>query len=275
MRYGAKVLFDDVTTTFLAGRRYGLTGPNGSGKSTFMKVLTGELDAQKGTVVRPKRVGVLSQDQFAFDAFRVVDTVIMGNRPLWQALEERDRLYSKEDMTDEDGMRLGELEGIVAENDGYTAESDAAILLDGLDIPEPLHERKMSDPSAKEQLAKGFYALESGAWRWTAGNFSAVLKTPPGAAQKGATLTLALVVSDAVLKQVHSQSLTAAIAGKTLKSENYQDPGGHTFTADIPAVSLTGDTVTVDFSLDNSLPPGPSDRRELGVIVTAVGVETN
>jgi ATPase subunit of ABC transporter with duplicated ATPase domains len=95
MRYGAKVLFDDVSTTFLPGRRYGLTGPNGSGKSTFMKVLTGELDAQKGTVVRPKRVGVLSQDQFAFDAFRVVDTVIMGNRPLWRALEERERLYSK------------------------------------------------------------------------------------------------------------------------------------------------------------------------------------
>jgi ATPase subunit of ABC transporter with duplicated ATPase domains len=110
-----------------------------------MKVLTGELDAQKGTVVRPKRVGVLSQDQFAFDAFRVVDTVIMGNRQLWKTLEERDRLYAKEDMTDEDGMRLGELEGIVAENDGYTAESDAAILLDGLDIPEPLHERKMSE----------------------------------------------------------------------------------------------------------------------------------
>ena len=145
MRYGAKVLFDDVSTTFLAGRRYGLTGPNGSGKSTFMKVLTGELDAQKGGVVRPKRVGVLSQDQFAFDAFRVVDTVIMGNRPLWQALEERDLLYAKTDMTDEDGMRLGELEGVVAENDGYTAESDAAILLDGLDIPEPLHERKMSE----------------------------------------------------------------------------------------------------------------------------------
>ncbi len=145
MRYGAKVLFDDVNVTFLPGRRYGLTGPNGAGKSTFMKILTGELDAQKGTVVRPKRVGVLSQDQFAFDAFRVVDTVIMGNRPLWQALEERDILYAKEDMTDEDGMRLGELEGVVAENDGYTAESDAAILLDGLDIPEDLHERKMSE----------------------------------------------------------------------------------------------------------------------------------
>src|SRR5580700_10515340 len=145
MRYGAKVLFDDVSTTFLPGRRYGLTGPNGSGKSTFMKILTGELDAQKGNVVRPKRVGVLSQDQFAFDAFRVIDTVIMGNRPLWQALAERDELYAKTDMTDEDGMRLGELEGVVAENDGYTAESDAAILLDGLDIPESLHDRKMSE----------------------------------------------------------------------------------------------------------------------------------
>src|SRR6185312_6236948 len=138
MRYGAKVLFDDVNTTFLSGRRYGLTGPNGAGKSTFMKVLTGELDAQKGTVVRPKRVGVLNQDQFAFDSFRVLDTVIMGNRPLWQALEERERLYAKEEMTDEDGMRLGELEGIVAENDG-------AILLDGLDVPEPLHHRKMGE----------------------------------------------------------------------------------------------------------------------------------
>ena len=145
MRYGAKILFDDVSTAFLPGRRYGLTGPNGAGKSTFMKILTGELDAQKGTVVRPKRVGVLNQDQFAFDSFRVIDTVIMGNRPLWSALEERDRLYAKTDMTDEDGMRLGELEGIVAENDGYTAESDAAILLDGLDIPEPLHERKMGE----------------------------------------------------------------------------------------------------------------------------------
>ncbi len=129
----------------MSGRRYGLTGPNGAGKSTFMKVLTGELEAQKGSVVRPKRVGVLSQDQFAFDEFRVVDTVIMGNRPLWAALSERDELYAKSDLTDEDGMRLGELEGIIAENDGYTAESDAAVLLDGLDIPEPLHDRKMSE----------------------------------------------------------------------------------------------------------------------------------
>src|SRR5437763_4758819 len=145
MRYGAKILFEDVSTVFLSGRRYGLTGPNGSGKSTFMKVLSGELEAQQGTVVRPRRVGVLSQDQFAFDAFRVIDTVIIGNRPLWAALAERDELYAKSDLTDEDGMRLGELEGVIAENDGYTAESDAAVLLDGLDIPESLHDRKMGE----------------------------------------------------------------------------------------------------------------------------------
>ncbi len=152
MRYGAKILFEDVGVVFQRGRRYGLTGPNGSGKSTFMKVLTGELDAQKGNVVRPKRVGVLSQDQYAFDAFRVIDTVIMGNRSLWAALEERDRLYSKPDLTDDEGMRLGELEGVVAENDGYTAESDAAILLDGLDSPESLHERMMSELQGGEKV---------------------------------------------------------------------------------------------------------------------------
>ena len=145
MRYGAKILFEDVTTTFIAGRRYGLTGPNGSGKSTFMKVLAGDLDAQKGNVVRPKKISVLRQDQYAFDAFRVIDTVIMGNKGLWAALEEREHIYAKHDMSDADGMRLGELEGIVGEEDGYTAESDAAILLQGLDIPDEFHERKMSE----------------------------------------------------------------------------------------------------------------------------------
>jgi ATPase subunit of ABC transporter with duplicated ATPase domains len=145
MRYGAKVLFDDVSTAFTPGRRYGLTGPNGAGKSTFMKILTGEMDAQKGTVVRPRKLGVLSQDQFAFDAYRVIDTVIMGNKRLWAALDERDRIYEKPEMSDEDGMRLGELEGVVGEEDGYTADSDAAILLQGLDIPDEFHERKMSE----------------------------------------------------------------------------------------------------------------------------------
>ena len=145
MRYGSKVLFEEVTTTFIPGRRYGLTGPNGAGKSTFMKILTGELDAQKGTVVRPRKLGVLRQDQFAFDNYRVIDTVIMGNKPLWAALEERDKIYEKAEMTDEDGMRLGELEGVIGDEDGYTAESDAAVLLQGLDIPDEVHERKMSE----------------------------------------------------------------------------------------------------------------------------------
>ncbi|HEY7789371.1 MAG TPA: ATP-binding cassette domain-containing protein [Vicinamibacterales bacterium] len=145
MRYGSKILFEEVTTAFSAGRRYGLTGPNGAGKSTFMKLLTGELVPQKGTVARPEKLGVLRQDQFAFDRFRVLDTVIMGNARLWQALEERERLYAAESMTEADGMRLGELEGIVGEEDGYSAESDAAILLQGLDIPDELHTRTMAE----------------------------------------------------------------------------------------------------------------------------------
>ena len=146
MRYGSKVLFDDVTATFSSGRRYGLTGPNGAGKSTFMKLLTGELVPQKGTVNRPAKLGVLSQDQFAFDKFRVVDTVIMGNKRLWTAMAERELLYEKgADMTDDDGMRLGELEGVVGEEDGYSAESDAAILLQGLDIDDSLHQRLMGE----------------------------------------------------------------------------------------------------------------------------------
>jgi ATPase subunit of ABC transporter with duplicated ATPase domains len=145
MRYGAKVLFEEVSTAFTPGRRYGLTGPNGAGKTTFMRLMTGDLDPQKGTVVRPKKFGVLSQDQFAFDAYRVIDTVMMGNKRLWAAMEERDRIHSKPELTDEDGMKLGELEGIVGEEDGYTAETDAAILLQGLDIPDDLHERKMGE----------------------------------------------------------------------------------------------------------------------------------
>src|ERR1700747_1123479 len=132
MRYGAKVLFDEVSTAFTPGKRYGLTGPNGAGKSTFMKILTGEMEPQKGTVVRPRKLGVLSQDQYAFDAYRVIDTVIMGNKALWAAMEERDAIYSKAELTDDDGMRLGELEGIVGEEDGYTAESDAAIVRTGV-----------------------------------------------------------------------------------------------------------------------------------------------
>jgi ATPase subunit of ABC transporter with duplicated ATPase domains len=147
MRFGAKVLFEDVACTFFEGRRYAITGPNGAGKSTLMKILTGELEPTKGEVSRPKKLGILRQDQFAFDDSRVIDTVIMGNQPLWKALRERDELYAKphESLTDKDGMRLAELEGVVGEEGGYTAEADAAILLDGLGLEEALHERKMRE----------------------------------------------------------------------------------------------------------------------------------
>jgi ATPase subunit of ABC transporter with duplicated ATPase domains len=147
MRFGPRVLFEDVTCSFLDGRRYAISGPNGAGKSTLMKILTGESEPTKGSVTRPKKLGILRQDQFAFDQFRVIDTVIMGNVGLWSALEERDKLYAKphDQLTDADGMRLGELEGIVGEEGGYTAEADAAILLDGLGVESALHERLMGE----------------------------------------------------------------------------------------------------------------------------------
>jgi ATPase subunit of ABC transporter with duplicated ATPase domains len=147
VRFGAKILFEDVNATFFAGRRYAITGPNGAGKSTLMKILTGEIEPTKGSVGRPKKLGVLSQDQFAFDKHRVIDAVIMGNTPLWKALEERDVLYAKphDELTDADGMRLGELEANIGENGGYTAESDAAVLLNGLDLDASLHDRMMGE----------------------------------------------------------------------------------------------------------------------------------
>src|SRR5246127_844891 len=154
MRFGPRVLFEDVTCTFMAGRRYAVTGPNGAGKSTFMKILTGELEPTKGSISAPKKMGILRQDQFAFDEFRVIDTVVMGNKFLWDALQERDALYAKphEQLTDADGMRLGELEGIIGEEGGYTAEADAGILLDGLGIESSLQERKMSELQGGQKI---------------------------------------------------------------------------------------------------------------------------
>src|SRR5260221_64829 len=126
MRYGARLLFEDVTCSFLEGRRYAITGPNGAGKTTLMKILEGDIEPTKGSVSRPKKLGILRQDQFAFDELRVIDTVIMANSPLWKALQERDVLYAKphEQLTNKDGMRLGELEGIVGDEGGYPADAD-------------------------------------------------------------------------------------------------------------------------------------------------------
>ena len=145
MAFGGQLLFQNVNVTFNAGERYGLTGPNGSGKSTFMKIVQGDLEATSGQVRRPKRLGVLRQDHFAFEQDRIIDVVMMGNPTLWDAMVEKEELLEKGDeLTDEEGMRLGELEGVIAEENGYAAESEATQLLEGLGIPEAQHEQKMS-----------------------------------------------------------------------------------------------------------------------------------
>lgn len=138
--YGARTLFDNVSVKFVPGNRYGLTGPNGAGKSTFMKILTGEIEpSNRGTVTRPKKMGVLRQDQFAFDDSRIIDTVLMGNATLWNALEERNRLCNASDFTDETMNRLGELESIIADENGYMAEIEAADILRGIGIEDARH----------------------------------------------------------------------------------------------------------------------------------------
>ncbi len=141
--FGPKKLFEDVNVSFSPGRRYGLTGPNGSGKSTFMKILSGELDSDSGQVFRPRKVGVLKQDQFEYESVRVLDVVLRGNQHLWRALEEKHALLAKAQISDDDGHRLAELEGTIAEEDGYSAEADAAELLAGLGIETRFHDEPM------------------------------------------------------------------------------------------------------------------------------------
>jgi ATPase subunit of ABC transporter with duplicated ATPase domains len=133
--YGAKRLFEDVTVNFTAGKRFGLTGPNGAGKSTFMKILAGDLDPDTGNVARPEKTSVLRQDQFVHEDVRVLDVVLQGAKKLWATMVEKEQLLALPDLTNEQGTRLGELEGIIAEEDGYSAEADAGTLLDGLGIP--------------------------------------------------------------------------------------------------------------------------------------------
>jgi ATPase subunit of ABC transporter with duplicated ATPase domains len=143
--YGSKRLFEDVLVNFSDGRRYGLTGPNGAGKSTFMKILSGDLEPDNGSVHRPEKTSVLRQDQFAFEDQRVLDVVICGNKKLWAAMTEKNALLEKETLTDPEGERLGELEGVIAEEDGYSAESEAATLLEGLGLTTVDHERPMRE----------------------------------------------------------------------------------------------------------------------------------
>ncbi len=140
---GGRTLFENIVVSFNDGCRYGLTGPNGSGKSTLLKIIMGLESATSGTVSLPRKVGFLKQKIEDFRDTFVVDAVIMGNSRLWKALEERDRLYEQE-MTDAIGMRLGELEEIIAEEDGYSAESEAEALLIGMGIPEESHRKKMA-----------------------------------------------------------------------------------------------------------------------------------
>jgi ATPase subunit of ABC transporter with duplicated ATPase domains len=142
--YGPKKLFENVEVAFSAGRRYGLTGPNGAGKTTFMKILAGDEEQDSGEIIRPKKFGILRQDHFKFENTRVLDVVIMGNKGLWAALEEKHHLLEKADLTEADGHRLGDLEGVIAEEDGYSAESDAASLLEGLGIDASFHEGPLS-----------------------------------------------------------------------------------------------------------------------------------
>ena len=146
MQFGAKPLFENVSVKFNNGNRYGLIGANGCGKSTFMKILGGDLEPSAGQVMlEPNtRLGKLKQDQFAYEEYSVVDTVIMGHTELWAIKSERDRIYALPEMSEEDGMRVAELEVAFAEMDGYTAESRAGELLLGLDIPIEQHFGPMS-----------------------------------------------------------------------------------------------------------------------------------
>lgn len=142
--FGTKILFDDVTMTFNSGNRYAFTGPNGAGKTTLMKLITGAEEATSGSVTIPNRVGILKQNIEDYQDYRVLDAVIMGNKRLWDAFAERDRLYEVE-MTDDVGMKLGELEGIIAEEDGYSAESNAEVILSGMGIDHTFFEKKMRE----------------------------------------------------------------------------------------------------------------------------------
>jgi ATPase subunit of ABC transporter with duplicated ATPase domains len=154
LRYGKRVLFEEVNLKFTSGNCYGIIGANGAGKSTFLKILSGEIDPTTGQVsMGPnERMSVLSQNHFAFDDCQVLQTVIMGNRKLWDILAEKDAIYAKPDFNDADGARAAELENLFAEMDGWDAESNAANLLSELGVKEDLHSKLMSELNGKEKV---------------------------------------------------------------------------------------------------------------------------
>ncbi len=154
LRYGKRLLFDEVNLKFMHGNCYGIIGANGAGKSTFLKILSGEIDANTVTVIitTGERMSVHSQNHFAYDAFPVLQTVVMGNKKLWDIIQEKDALYAKPDFNDKDGEKVGELETLFAEMEGWNAESDAANLLSGLGVKEELHNTLMGDLNPKEKV---------------------------------------------------------------------------------------------------------------------------
>ncbi|NJD04202.1 MAG: ATP-binding cassette domain-containing protein [Ruminiclostridium sp.] len=154
LRFGGRVLFDNVTIKFSPGNCYGIIGANGSGKSTFLKILSGEMDANKGEVFinSGERLAVLKQDHYEFDGFEVIKTVIMGHKRLCEIMDEKDALYSKPEFTEADGLRISELEGEFSELNGWEAESEAAMLLNGLGIGEELHNKKMKDLDGNDKV---------------------------------------------------------------------------------------------------------------------------
>ena len=154
LRYGKRTLFDEVNIKFTHGNCYGVIGANGAGKSTFLKILSGEIDPMTGDIsMGPgERMSVLKQNHFEFDAFTVLNTVLTGNKKLWDLMQEKDALYAKADFTDKDGEKAAELETVFAEMDGWNAESDAANLLSGLGIKEELHHTMMSELSGKDKV---------------------------------------------------------------------------------------------------------------------------
>ncbi|MBR6622211.1 MAG: ATP-binding cassette domain-containing protein, partial [Bacteroides sp.] len=154
IQFGKRVLYKDVNLKFTNGNIYGVIGANGAGKSTFLRAISGELEPTKGSVTLGpgERLSVLSQDHFKWDNFTVLNTVLMGHTVLWDIMNERDALYAKTDFSDEDGMRVSELEERFAELDGWNAESDAAALLSGLGIKEDLHYKLMGELSGKEKV---------------------------------------------------------------------------------------------------------------------------